>query len=306
VKGVNMFRVLWTCVALLTSSALHAQPRDANVGVSEDWAEMYRDSKLSDDEKRGANPCIRPDRMALEMHPRRRGARIAICVGRVKSRFVSAAWENGLDERGAPLKPDAGARKLAEMELWLRSLVGKYRIEGEYAVLDGGSQISGTAECFGIGGGAGVSCTISAKWPVAREQRKDKNLDESLGYAMQTMVLLFGIDKVAPRIRVTLMDFRAIRMDGFLVDDAVIFDVKSSPELPLLTILGGGVIGARPIVAYTWYSTRVALKTTGDVAVQFIVMPADIRATRPKEFDLKLRREPAVRGATMGAQTLTR
>lgn len=216
-------------------------------------------------------------------------------MGRVKSRFVTSAWEKGLDVYGAPLTPDARARKFTEMEVWLRSLVGKYRIEGEYAVRDGSSMLQGAAECFGIGAGAGVSCTINAKWPVVKETRKDKKLDKSVGYAMQTMVLLFGIDAATSRIRVTLMDFRAIRMAGFLVDDAVIFDVRSSPEFTLETmrsVLNPGESGTLPLVTYTWSGGRVALKSTGDFDVQLLAMPADFLMASSKEFDLKLRREP--------------
>jgi hypothetical protein len=293
VKRVNMFRVLLSCVVLPACSAVHAQPRDANTGVSESWQEMYRDSQLSDEEKSGANPCRRPDRMP-QMHPRRRGARISICVGRVKSRFVTDAWEKGQDAYGAPLKPDASAKKFTEMEIWLRSLPGRYRIEGEYAVRDGSSQLQGTAECFGIGAGAGVSCTINAKWPVVKEARKDKKLDESMQYALQTMVLLFGMDGATSRIRVTLMDFRAIRMAGLLVDDAVIFDTKSDPEFTpetMKSVLNPKKSYTLPLVTYSWSSGRVALKTTGDVDVQLLSAPADFLMSSAMEFDLKLRRE---------------
>jgi hypothetical protein len=299
-KSVNMFRALLSCVVLPAWSAAHAQPRDVNVGVSESWQEMYRDSQLelTDEEKARANPCLRPDRM-FQLHPRRRGARHAICVGRVKSRFVTDAWDKGLDVYGAQLESDAGAKKFTEMEIWLRSLAGKYRIEGEFAVRDGSSLLQGTAECFAVGAGAGVSCTINAKWPVVKETRKDKNLDKSMGYAMQTMVLLFGIDNATSRIRVTQMDFRAIRMAGFLVDDAVIFDVRSDPEFTgetMKSVLDPKGSYTLPLVTYTWSVSRVALKTTGDVDVQLMTTPADFLMSSAMEFDLKLRREPPAGG----------
>lgn len=59
---VNLFRVLLSCVVLPACGAAHAQPRDVDAGVSESWKEMYRDSHLTDEERSGANPCLRPDR----------------------------------------------------------------------------------------------------------------------------------------------------------------------------------------------------------------------------------------------------
>jgi hypothetical protein len=299
-KHWRTFWLLIACALLPMVSVLHAQPREPEGGVSDAWREMY-ENRLSEEEQRGANPCPRPDR-GFDMHPRRRGARIAICIGRVKSRVATEAWARGLDEYGGLLQPDASARKQAEMELWLRRLVGKFRIEGEYAVRDGSNPLRGTAECFAVGTGAGVSCAIDASWESPKERRKDKSLDQVLDAAAQKLVLHFGINPRDSRIRVTLLDYRAIRMEGFLVDDAVIFEVKSSPEVTLRSMFAAisGVPGILPLVTYTWSNTRVAVKPGGDVDVQLLVQPVDFVSSSGKEFDMKLRRMSRVNAGKSG------
>jgi hypothetical protein len=295
-KPVPAFCLLLASV-LSASSALHAQPRAQDPPeLPENWQNMYAHGLLSDEEKSGANPCPRPDRDPdpyMSLWPRRRGVKVALCVGRIKSSAFASAWASGLDVHGVKLEPDAGARKLAEMELWLRRLTGKFRIVGEYTNDGGNSQILGTANCFAVGSGPGVSCAISAKWKAPKEACKDPQLDTVLNIAVQPLVLLFGIDPVASQLRVTLVDFRAVTMQGFLVDDAVILDMRSRGRLLF-----------NPLVTYHWLDSRVAMKPGGDVDLQLRVMGSDIRTTqcplvpRPPviyvEFDLKLQRETLV------------
>jgi hypothetical protein len=173
------------------------------------------------------------------------------------------------------------------MELWLRRLVGTFRIEGEYTNTGGSNPVRGTANCFGVGNGPGVSCVISAKWQAPKETLKDKSFDNAMYSAVQPLVLLFGMDPGASQVRVTLVDFRAIRMQGFLVDDAVIFDWEGSSDIATLypSLFGNS------LVTYNWVISRVAWRPGGDGVVQLVARDANPMARGPVEFDLQLRRE---------------
>lgn len=216
-----------------------------------------------------------------------RGAWLAFCVQQARSRIVSLAWMQGLDAHGETLEAGAPARKLAEMEIWLRRLTGKFRIEGKYWNSGGSSSVSGTADCFGIGSGPGASCVISTEWEAPNESSRDPRLDMALHNAMRGLVLLFGIDPGGSQVRATLVDFRAIRTSGFL-DDGVVM-LGSNPKLENMFI-------GKSLVTYTWVSTLVATKPGGDLTMKFLVRAADFRTTPyPILFDLQLHRELPVR-----------
>jgi hypothetical protein len=205
---------------------------------------------------------------------------------------VALAWAKGLDEHGDPLDPGARAQKLTEMEDWLRRLAGTFRLEGTYRNHGGSSPVLGTAKCLGLGHGPGLSCLITATWKAPREGYKDPAFDNGLYAAMQPLVLVFGIDPDASQIRATLMEQRALKMRGFLMEDEV--------------ALSGELMTMDPLVPFTWDSSLIAIKPAGDVDIKFAVQPTDTRYMLeglrlgfgqpvPKqlwiEFDLQLLRE---------------
>jgi hypothetical protein len=93
------------------------------------------------------------------------------------------------------------------------------------------------------------------------------------------------------------MDFRAVKLHGFLVDDEVGF----SGESMLFS----------PLVRYTWRSSFVSIKPDGVANMMFAALPTSspytvaglrlsVGQTLPNldiEFDLQLRREPQVGGS---------
>ncbi len=87
------------------------------------------------------------------------------------------------------------------MELWLRRLAGKFRIDGTYENSGGTSKVGGIAECVSIGTGAGVHCVISAKWIAPEESHKNPGSDDVLYKAMKRLVIVYGIDPDALAIR---------------------------------------------------------------------------------------------------------
>ncbi len=245
-------------------------------------------ARPSDEEMRGATPCYR-DRY-MERLDWDRGAWLAFCVQRARSSFASQAWKKGLDTDGETLEADAPARKLAEMDIWLRRITGKYRIEGKYWNSGGSSPVRGTADCFGIGSGPGVSCVISTEYKAPKEAAvgggngplKDPRLDQALYAAMRGLVLLFGIDPRASEIRATLVDFRATGTSGFLDEGVVMFQGRPNFEFPFMN----------PTITYTWATSFVAAKPDGDLAMKFLVRASDIMTTpKPILFDLQLHRE---------------
>lgn len=250
---------------------------------------MLEQDRPGDEEMRGVNPCYR--NRYMERLDWDREAWLAFCVQRTRSRFVSQAWKNGLDSSGEKLEADAPARKLDEMEHWLRRIPGKYRIEGKYWNSGGSSPIGGTADCFAVGSGPGVSCLISTVWKAPKQagdpdsgKMNDTALNQALYLAMRGVVLLFGTDPGASQVRVTLLDFRGVGMSGFLDDGVVMFDGRPGFEFPTLN----------PTITYTWHTSVVAAKPDGDMAMKFLVRASDIFSTpEPILFDLQLHRESA-------------
>jgi hypothetical protein len=305
-KAVYLLRVLLTWAALPVSSMVHAQAHPPAPDPPDlRWFVLPQD-RFGAEELRGANPCrrIRMPDLVYTTNEYQRMVPLPLCVQRARSQAVSMAWTKGVDTRGEKLAPDAQARKLSEMQLWLRSLAGKYRIDGKYWNRGGNSPIKGTADCFGIGSGPGVSCVISTQWTAPKESGgcrggdgsrsggslcpiKDPRLDQALYVAMRGMVLLFGIDPGTSKVRVTLADFRAVGMSGFLDDGVVIFEGRSNFEHALLN----------PTITYTWATSLVATKPDGGVDMKFLVRASDMFSTpHPFLFDLQLHREDSASG----------
>lgn len=154
-----------------------------------------------------------------------------MCMESVRSDAVALAWSQGRDEHGRLLTTDVRASRLADMEGWLRRLVGKYRIEGHRWNKGANSQVVGTADCFRIGSGPGVSCVISADWKKDRKNGKSENPGKAPIAAIRPQVLLFGLDPGAMEIRVTHVDAVAVELHGSLQDGAVILTETSPPEV---------------------------------------------------------------------------
>lgn len=279
--------VLLAFVALTTSGMLQGQAHPPALEPPDIRWLVLPEDRLKDEEIRGADPCHRDRNM--ERLDWDREAWLAFCVQRARSSFVSQAWRRGLDTDGERLQPDAPTRKLAEMELWLRHLPGKYRIEGKYWNSGGSNPVRGTADCFGIGSGPGVSCMISTQYEAPKEAGnpdsgtiKDRRLDHALYNAMRGLVLLFGVDPGASLLRVTLVDFRAIATSGFLEGGVVMLEGR--PDIERLF--------GHHLVTYTWQTTFIATGPDGDLTAKFLVRAADSMSTpKPILFDLRLHRE---------------
>lgn len=266
-KPLRAGTVLLTCAAMAMSSALHAQAR-APV------------KKAPPIEKQQIKPCT---------------VSTVSCLVGARERAVALTWAKGLDEQGMPLDASARARKSDEMKSWLRRLAGRYRIEGTYTNLGGSSQVLGSAQCLAVGEGPGVSCAITAAWKAPTASVNLPQMDKALYDAMQPLVIHYGIDPDTSRIRATVMDHSATKMQGFLIDDGV-------------AMRWGSLGGSANIVQYSWGSTLVTIKPDGDVNMKFGVAPSSTpyhvaalkrQISRPStnleiEFDMQLHREPQV------------
>lgn len=261
---------LLACTAMAASGALHAQARPS----------VPKTPRIEPRVEK--KPVIRPCGTGPE------------CPADARSRAAAMAWANGLDEHGAPLDAGARTRKRAEMESWLRRLAGTFRIEGTYRNHGGKSPVLGTVKCLGVGDGPGVTCVISATWKAPKESVKDPEFDKALYDAMQSLVVFLGIDPDASRIRATLMDYRASRAHGFLIDDGV--------------ALSNAIPTSMSLVRHSWSSSFIAIQPGGNLDMKLLVYPtstqyelAGIRALAlgsvPNpwiEFDMQLHREPLV------------
>lgn len=192
------------------------------------------------------------------------------------------------------------ARKLTEMQVWLRRLGGIYRIEGTYSNTGGSSPIQGAAKCLGVGDGPAAPCVITATWKAPKEAYKDVELDRALYRALQGLVIMLGVDADASRIRTALIDHRAVRMSSFLVDGVAVFDGETTQLVFPPTRDWPST--RNPLVPYFWSNLLVAANPGGEVVIKMQVSFADginwlgatIMSQRHKnviEFDLHLHRE---------------
>lgn len=268
------------CIALSSSNAVHAQAR-ARAPTAPDIVRNERaQGSAGFEEVLGENPCPRIRTMGGKPSEAwQRMAWAAFCIERVRLGAVSRAWDGGLDEHGTRLDAGAHARKLAETEAWLRSLVGRFRVDGEYWNSGGRSPVRGTADCVGVGDGPGVACVMTASWKAPREVRKDKGLDDALNNALQPLFLLFGVDPEMPHLRVALVDFRAVEMQGLLADGAVLLTGRHD----------------EPLTSYSWMYSLMAMRPGGVVDMKFLAVPHDPMLMLQQAYiqlDLRLHREP--------------
>jgi hypothetical protein len=180
------------------------------------------------------------------------------------------------------LDPAARARKLAELDGWLRRLVGHYRVNGNvdqalnYNQLRKSSKIRGMADCNAIGAGPGVRCMIDATWQPIRlisDPGYGGNSDFTYAniFTLHPVIFLFGLDSVAPEIRVLEVDDHSIAVDG----NGIRMDADTLEYSTSCPAIGGGV-GCRRV--------RATAKARSDV------VSIEIMVTEGTHFNLLLRR----------------
>ena len=137
------------------------------------------------------------------------------------------------------LDPAVRGAKLAELDVWLRRLIGRFSIEGIVKVLEatgagclGGicnvvEGAKGTGDCIGISTGPGVHCVINVPWPRFFSTRTvGRNAElKWRGPYLEPAMILFGIDPKDLEIRLLLVDgqSRAVEALGSLRGDSVTF-----------------------------------------------------------------------------------
>jgi hypothetical protein len=328
---------LLTCAALCTSSAAYAQARAGASAQSMAAVNSGVSGEPDFEEIAGSNPChpisipaLRREREINSEVEQYQAAWTRICIESVRSDAVALAWSRGRDEHGEPLDGDVRARQLAETKSWLRRLNGKYRIEGmRWNSTDRKNMlVRGTAECFGIGNGPGVSCVISAGWKSNRETSEQEDQSRDMHSAIRPQVLLFGLDPDTTEILVTHVDAVAVELRGIVLGGAVILNERRPPlvsrRAPIndrnrredLVALEKGKY-RRPALHYYTATlsslpldedgnyprrlSRIAITRSGDVDVGFHVFsPYDWgeRGSQlpieglPIEFDVQWHREP--------------
>jgi hypothetical protein len=105
--------------------------------------------------------------------------------------------------------------KLAELDVWLRRLVGQFKYEG---IKDPGLESArGTGNCIGVGTGPGVQCMIYLSWPSTHG-------DPGLATHEPAMVL-YGMDTNEAGIRSLQVNSKGIPEGalGFLKGDMAVF-----------------------------------------------------------------------------------
>jgi hypothetical protein len=345
VNRVRAWCALLTCAVLCTSSAAYAQAR-AGASAQPNAATNSGADEPSDKEIAASNPCPRwgtearnnlrqftyDDRVSWVF-----AASTQVCVESVRSDAVAAAWARGLDEYGGTLDADARDSKLAVMEDWLRSLVGKHRIEGRRWNMGAPSEVLGIADCFGVGSGPGAYCVISAHWKPDGKRGEGKNPAQNV--AIRPQILLFGLDPGAMEIRATHVDSIAVELHGVLQGGAVILSEVVPPEViyvpdcssvqsvrELVSDFEKGSTSLPPCnripLPLSRYPrdddghsarrlSRVAMTPSGEFTMQFYVFrPISIWGgdglriegwNRPIEFDLQLHRESLVDAEVQGS-----
>lgn len=158
---------------------------------------------------------------------RRASTLIAACLGILAAGTVHAQARN-TPARKATVRVDPvveHAAKLAKIDSWLRSLVGRYRLS-----VDGSSQ-EGIVDCSGVGTGPGVHCIFSIGPPRQRDR-------------WENAVMLFGIDNEGPGVHRFQInrDSTAEMSVSPLRGDAVTFHVGECPVIqhypPVVSING--------------------------------------------------------------------
>jgi hypothetical protein len=129
------------------------------------------------------------------------------------------AQAHGVLVKGLPdaavVDPDAPrAQKAAELEAWLRRLVGRFRYEGSItnSVDQANLSVSGLIDCRGVGDGPGVQCVINVDW--------SQHLGKPVwALFMAPSMTLFGLDPGA-------MGIQYLRVDGKGIGEAALGSLK--------------------------------------------------------------------------------
>jgi len=102
-----------------------------------------------------------------------------------------------------------------DMDVWLRRLEGRFRIEG-VSYVDGQEQDSkvarGMEDCIGIGPGAGMQCVINVLWD--EEWGADGQVAEAGVSSLAPAMIEYGLDPVASRIRSLQVDNQSLAEPG--------------------------------------------------------------------------------------------
>lgn len=127
------------------------------------------------------------------------------------------------------------ARRLkhaSEMDVWLRRLVGRFRIEGVSFVDAQQDQdptakpAKGMEDCIALGTGAGVQCVINVVWD--EDWGTDGQLAEAGISSLAPAMIEYGYDPVASRIRTLQVDNQSLAEGaaGVLKGDTVSYRTR--------------------------------------------------------------------------------
>jgi hypothetical protein len=139
--------------------------------------------------------------------------------------------------------PDVRAAKLAELDAFMRQLVGRFRFDGNVRVLSATSHsciegstcfvthnAQGVGDCAGFGNGPGVQCIIHVPWPrFFRPLMGDDEINWPGPY-LDTAMILYGIDPGELAVRFQIVDgqSRAYTNLGTLKDNILTFEKRWS------------------------------------------------------------------------------
>lgn len=145
-------------------------------------------------------------------------------------RDAQQAWRNAREqfekERAELADPAVRASKLADMDLLLQRIPGRFRIAGvikklEFA-LGGGvtmvsGEVTGVADCTGIGEGVGVQCILNATWPVIEIQVPEFSRRNApppppteMLRTIKPAALVLGLNLDPPGIRAQMVDAESL------------------------------------------------------------------------------------------------
>lgn len=175
-------------------------------------------------------------------------------------RALALASEATKRERAAD--PAARAARMAELDAWLRRLVGRFRMDGDvkrYAGHHAGNKrdgcipragyitddscgyhffrsAHGSGDCVGVGNGPGIHCVFNVPWPrfihespIPRRPPEEKWLGSG---TLDPAVLMFGLDPDSLGIRYMLVGSQSIAIEatGVLEGDTLTFKTRCPNE----------------------------------------------------------------------------
>jgi hypothetical protein len=121
---------------------------------------------------------------------------------------TASAQPRVVDEAGGDPVPDA------DMDVWLRRLVGNYKLDGaanSFACPSACSGVKGKVDCIAIGTGPGVQCVLNATWQEYWDMRGNPTLVDYLDPSM----MLFGVDPGRSAINMLLVNDKGLPEGGF-------------------------------------------------------------------------------------------